>query len=123
MALVNSIPRFSQQHQKKEQEKIPRTYFLLCSEPTAHSSTKMWFLSSCQASALLPSAAQQHLKEDSHRHSGSVTLEIQKDLSAFKADSFYIDGLGELHQTWAEARSQPLWFLGTVAGLTHTGTQ
>lgn len=56
---------------------------MLCSEPTAHSSTKIWSLSSCQASALLLTAAQQHLKEDSHRHSGLVTLEIQKDLSAF----------------------------------------
>lgn len=55
---------------------------MLCSEPTAQSSMKIWPLSSCQVSALLLSAAQQHLKEDSERYSGSVTLEIQKDSSA-----------------------------------------
>lgn len=88
---------------------------MLCSEPTAHSSIKIWSLPHVRHShscSKQPCSELQHLKEDSERYSGSVTLEIQKDLSAFKVVSFYSDGLGEIHQAWAEDRSHPPLVLG-----------
>lgn len=88
---------------------------MLFSEPTAHSSIKIWSLPHVRHShscSKQPCSEPQHLKEDSQRYSGSVTLEIQKDLSAFKVVSFYSDGLGEIHQAWAEDRSHPPLVLG-----------
>lgn len=84
---------------------------MLCSEPTAHSSIKIWSFPHVRHShscSKLPCSELQHLKEDSQRYSGSVTLEIQKL-------AFILMGLEKPTRHRQKTGVTHLWSLGIVA--------